>query len=123
VCFLGWQEKEQMVADYQNANLFVNPSRDEGMPNVVLEAMASGLPIVATRIAGSEELVVPGETGLLVPPEDVAAVHAALRELIPDAALRRKMGAAARRRVEQHYTWRSVAKLNLELLGKAAEKK
>jgi len=113
----------ESVPDYLHAaELFCFASITETQGLVTLEAMASGLPIVATRIAGSEELVLPGETGLLVPPEDTEAVCAALRELIPNAALRKAMGAAARQRVETRYTWRSVAKMNLELLRKAVEK-
>ena len=63
--FAGWLSSEQLKEQYAAANVFLFPSRHEGMPNAVLEAMASGLPVVATRIAGNEELVVDGETGSL----------------------------------------------------------
>ncbi|KAA3646292.1 MAG: glycosyltransferase family 1 protein [Chloroflexi bacterium] len=121
VDFAGWRGKSDLPVCYQDANLYVYPSRHEGMPNVVLEAMASGLPVVASRIAGNEELVIPDETGLLVPPDDVDALTDALRQLIPDAQRRQQMGQAARQRVEEHYTWRSVAEQYLELLEKAVE--
>lgn len=110
VQFLGWQSREQLVVQYRWSNLFIFPSRQEGMPNAVLEAMASGLPVIASRIAGSEELVVDGETGILVPNEDVISLRSALRKLLGDASLRQKMGIAARRRVEGHYRWEDVAK-------------
>jgi glycosyltransferase involved in cell wall biosynthesis len=58
VFFLGWQAREQILESYRQANLFLFPSRHEGMPNAILEAMASGLPVIATCIAGNEELVV-----------------------------------------------------------------
>lgn len=118
VTFLGWQSKEDLARAYQQANLFLFPSRHEGMPNAVLEAMSSGLPVVATRIAGSEELVLDGETGLLVPSEDVDALRDALRKILSDAALREKMGAASRLRVEREYSWESVARQYSEYLEK-----
>lgn len=71
------------------------PSRFEGMGRVVLEAMACGVPVVASRVGGIPDLVRDGETGLLVPPGDPAALAAALDRLLADAARRRAMGAAA----------------------------
>ena len=79
------------------------------MPNVVLEAMASGLPIIASRIAGNEELVVDGETGILFPSEDIEALCVALRQLLSDASQRQVMGNASRRHVEALYSWESTA--------------
>jgi glycogen synthase len=111
-----WLTGDALLQQYRAANLFVFPSRHEGMPNAVLEAMASGLPVIATRIAGNEELVIPGETGLLVPSEDTAALKNALAELIADAARREQMGKAARRHVEQHYTWSQIARKYLTLM-------
>ncbi|MEI7989021.1 MAG: glycosyltransferase family 4 protein [Chloroflexota bacterium] len=109
VHFTGWLDKDAMLEQYRQANVFVFASRHEGMPNAVLEAMASGLPVVASRIAGNEELVVPGETGFLVPGEDVTALRSALEKILEDANLRQRMGLAARQRVETQFTWRAVA--------------
>jgi glycosyltransferase involved in cell wall biosynthesis len=117
---LGSLNAEALRQEYQAANLFVFPSRHEGMPNAVLEAMASGLPVIASRIAGNEELVVHGETGLLVPPEDVAALRASLRDLIGDAMQRRRMGEAAHRRAQTEYGWKSAADRTLTILRGAA---
>src|SRR5512138_1135212 len=75
VHLLGWASSEQLKEQYARANVFVHPSRHEGMPNAVLEAMASELPAVATRIAGNEELIEDQETGLLVPVDDVDALR------------------------------------------------
>lgn len=122
VKFLGWQTKSALVERYHQANLFVYPSRHEGMPNVVLEAMASGLPVIASEIAGNEELVLPGETGVLVPTENVVELRAAIRALILYPERRRNMGAAARKRVEEQYTWASTAQQYLKLLSAALEK-
>ena len=69
---------------FQQASLFVLSSVHEALPNVVLEAMAAGLPVVATRVGGLPELVAPGETGWLVPPRDPAALAAALSQLLAD---------------------------------------
>ena len=119
VHFLGWQTADQLKKQYAEANLFLFPSRHEGMPNAVLEAMASGLPVVATSIAGNEELVVKGETGALVPVEDVAALREALRPFLIQAEMREKMGSAARLRVEQSYPWTRVADEYQSILEKA----
>lgn len=123
VDFVGWQDKDGLVDYYRRANLFVYTSRDEGMSNAVLEAMAAGLPVVATRIAGNEELVLEGETGALVPSEDPEAVTAALMALIPDEAKREQMGAAGRERVNEFYTWEHTANQYLELMQTFLEKK
>ncbi len=118
VNFLGWQPQADLAQGYHRANVFLFPSRHEGMPNAVLEAMASGLPVVATRIAGSEELVLDGETGVLVTPEDVNALRDGLRRLLTDAQMRERMGHASRLRVEREYSWESVARQYSEYLEK-----
>jgi glycosyltransferase involved in cell wall biosynthesis len=120
VSFSGWQSRQDLPNTYRNANLFVNPSRHEGMPNTVLEAMSSGLPVLASRISGNEELVTE-ETGVLFPPEDSLALQNALRELLPNAELREKMGAAARKRVEAQYSWDKVAEAYLNLMNSSME--
>lgn len=109
VTFLGWQSREQLMEQYRQANLFLFPSRHEGMPNAVLEAMASGLPVIASRISGNEELVVDGKTGLLVPSEDIGSLREALKKLLNEGPLRKEMGQASCHRVEEHYTWESTA--------------
>jgi glycosyltransferase involved in cell wall biosynthesis len=102
VRFLG--PRSDIPAQLAELDLLVLPSRWEGMPNVALEAMAARLPVVATAVGGTPEVVVDGETGLLTPAEDVAALTAALRSLILDADGRAAMGAAGRRRVEEGFT-------------------
>ncbi len=80
------------------ADVFALPSRDEGLPLAVLEAMAQGLPVVATPVGGVPELVREGQDGLLVPVEDHAALAAAITRLAADAALRSEMGKSGRAR-------------------------
>lgn len=119
--FIGWQKSEQLKEQYCAANLFLFPSRHEGMPNAVLEAMSSGLPVVATRIAGSEELVVNGETGALVPTEDVESLQESLRPLLVDAKMRERMGRGSRQRVEQSFSWDRVAERYQQMLEKVSK--
>ena len=109
VFFLGWQSREQIRESYRQANVFLFPSRHEGMPNAILEAMSSGLPVIATCIAGNEELVIQGQTGYLVPSEDIESLQDALKKLLNNSALRQQMGEASRRRVEENYSWESTA--------------
>ncbi len=115
VRFAGWIGREDMPGLLRRADAFVFPSRDEGMPNAVLEAMASGLAVAATRIAGNEELVVIGETGFLVPPDDPAALADVLARLIADRTLCARLGAAGRDKVVRDYSWRAVAEAYLAL--------
>jgi glycosyltransferase involved in cell wall biosynthesis len=86
------------------ADIFVLPSRWEGLPVALLEAMAVGLPVVATHVEGVEEVVQNQAQGLLVPPGDPEALAAALIELLGRDEARRRMGEAARRRIEESYT-------------------
>lgn len=118
VTFAGWQSRSELIECYRQSNLFLFPSRHEGMPNAVLEAMASGLPVIATRIAGNEELVIPEKTGLLVESENQTALQAALRRLIENPALQQTMGRNSRQRVEEFYSWESTAKQYANLLEK-----
>jgi sugar transferase (PEP-CTERM/EpsH1 system associated) len=88
---------------------FVLPSLTEGISNTVLEAMATGLPVVATRVGGNPELVEHGVTGALVPVGNPLVLAAALRYYVEDARLREGHGEAARRRVLQHFTLERMA--------------
>lgn len=116
VRFLGWRSGDDLVACYQSADVFVVPSRDEGMPNTVLEAMACGLPVVGSRISGIEEAVRDGETGLLFPPGDVGALADTIARLMADGGERARMGAAARDRVRGAFTWASAGEAYARLI-------
>ncbi len=80
------------------------PSLGEGISNTILEAMATALPVLATRVGGNAELVVAGETGMLVPPGDVPALAQGLVALAGDPQTARRLGAAGRERVEQRFS-------------------
>jgi glycosyltransferase involved in cell wall biosynthesis len=86
------------------ADIFVLPSRWEGLPVALLEAMDAGLPVVATGVEGVEEVIQNADEGILVPPEDARALAASISALGKDAGRRARMGAAARARVRASYT-------------------
>lgn len=105
----GWQGWEGMPEIYRNADVFVLPSYDEGMPTALLEAKATGLPVIGTRFAGMGEAILDGKTGMLVPPEDADALADALTQMIADPARWEMLGRAGRARVASYYSWTSVA--------------
>ncbi|HSB70238.1 MAG TPA: glycosyltransferase [Candidatus Methylomirabilis sp.] len=99
--FLG--EQPDVAPWLAQMHLYVQPSVAEGMPNSVLEAMASGLPVVATTVGGTPEVVVDGETGLLVPPRDPAAMAGAIEKISADPVMAEAFGRAGRLRVEMQF--------------------
>ncbi|MFO0891133.1 MAG: glycosyltransferase [Isosphaeraceae bacterium] len=102
VTLLG--ETRDVRSVMMRGSIFVLPSRSEGISLTLLEAMASGLPTVATRVGGSPEIVVEGETGLLVPPADPEALAGALLRLRRDPEAACRMGQAGRSRVERDFS-------------------
>jgi glycosyltransferase involved in cell wall biosynthesis len=95
----------------ENADVFVLSSLSEGMPVSILEAMAAGLPVVASAVPGLEEVVLDGETGFLATPGDAAALAEKLGELVDDPDRRSSFGAAGRARAEEHFSlpaWRDA---------------
>ncbi|HEX7120545.1 MAG TPA: glycosyltransferase family 4 protein [Longimicrobiales bacterium] len=105
VSFTGVVSGDAKLEFLREADIFVFPGyQAEGLPLVVLEAMAAGLPVVATRVGAIADAVVDGESGVIVPPRDVAALAAAIRRLAGDAALRERMGRAGRDRFSKEFT-------------------
>ncbi len=105
IAWHGAQPQTRVLAELQQADLFVLPSRvaasgdRDGLPNVLMEAQSQALPVVATRLSAIPELILDGETGLLVPPEDTGALADALQRLIGDPRLRGALGRAGAQRV------------------------
>ena len=99
VTLLGDVTRDQLASEYVSAQCFCLPSVQEGFGIVFLEAMAAGLPVVACRAAAVPEVVVDGQTGVLVPPRDPAALADALAALLGRSDRARELGAAGRRRV------------------------
>jgi glycosyltransferase involved in cell wall biosynthesis len=102
VQFLGWQSDLRSVL--RTWDIFVLPSRNEGAPIAVLEAMSEGLPVVATNVGGLPELIEHGHSGFLIPPCDPLALARQLRVLVLEPELRQVQGAAGRSRVNKHFT-------------------
>jgi glycosyltransferase involved in cell wall biosynthesis len=100
--FLG--ERTDTVTLLAMADFCVLSSWEEGFSNVVLEAMAAGLPIVVTKVGGNPEAVTDQEAGLVVPPRDPKALGNAILRLAQDPDLRQRLGAAAKRRVKQEFS-------------------
>jgi glycosyltransferase involved in cell wall biosynthesis len=109
--------RDDVAAVLAAADIFVLPSYFEAMPMSVIEAMLVGLPVVASDIRGPREQVVPGVTGLLVPPRQVAPLAEALARLAEDAGLRAAMGLAGRERAVALYGEDLVVARSLDLLG------
>lgn len=93
---------EEMQAIYSTADLFVLPSISEGTPRVLLEAMAAGLPIVATKVGGIPDIIEDGENGILVPPGDAGALAKAIQKVLINESLRRNLVAKGRKFAETH---------------------
>ena len=104
----GWLPRSALPGMYQSADCLVNPSFYEGMPNVVLEAMASGLPVIASKVPGHDALVVDGETGFLFDLQEPDRLLSALKRM-KDVDLCRRMGANGRVRVVAEFLWSKAA--------------
>ena len=114
VTLLGAISKPDLRREYAGADLFVLPSRAESFGAVLLEAMASGLPVVATRVGGIPEVVEEGATALLVPPDDVDALSQAVRRLAEDPELSRRLSRSGRPRAET-FSWTRLTPRYVEL--------
>jgi len=115
--FLGTREDVPQVL--ASSDVFTLSSRSEGLPVSILEAMAAGLPVVATDVGGVAEAVVDGETGLLVPAGNPQALTDALERLLRDEALRHRLGAAGRERALREFHVPSFRHAHLELYRRA----
>ncbi|WP_165244799.1 glycosyltransferase [Paludisphaera soli] len=102
----------------RSADLLVHAAHWEGMPNVVLEAMAAGLPVISTAVEGVEELVIPGRTGRIVPAGDPPGLAAAIFEALTDREIERSQGKAGRLRVEAEFSTRRMVARYEELWSK-----
>ena len=101
--FLGYRSQSDVAALLKETDALVLPSFAEGLPVVLMEALAAEVPVITTQIAGIPELVRPGETGLLVPPGDAAALARAIETLLQDPALARRLARAGRTRVTAEF--------------------
>ena len=109
IIFSGKVSREELPFYYSACDIVAVPSLQEGFPVVVLEAMASGKPVVASRVGGIPEAIETGLNGILFEPGNVPQLTRALATLLEDEGLRRKMGRAARQIAETRYDWKKIA--------------
>jgi glycosyltransferase involved in cell wall biosynthesis len=121
LCFTGY--RKDVPALLASLDLFVLPSYREGMPRALLEAMATGLSVVATSIRGCREEVVNGVTGFLVPPRDQVSLAEAIKKLLFSEKLRAEMGAAGRARVLAAFDERKIVARQIECIERLAARK
>jgi glycosyltransferase involved in cell wall biosynthesis len=115
----GFVEHDELERLYRRAAVVACPSHREGFGVVCAEAMAHGRPVVASAVGGLLDLVVDGETGVLVPPGDAVALRAALERLLGDGELRHRMGEAARARIRERFSWEAVTAATVALYERA----
>ena len=118
VIFTGFLEAPARVSPV--LDLYVASSQKEGLPLSLLSAMGAGLAVVATDVPGHREVVIPGETGLLVPAEDPGALAEAVAALLADPARRRSMGEAGRRRVLKEFGLQAMVDCTAAIYRRAA---
>lgn len=109
--FLGWVSREHYLRLLARCTAFVLPSLFETFGIVLLEAMASGKPVVASRIIGPADVVIEGETGLLFPPGETGKLRSTIERLLADPRERSRMGTRGRRTAKEHYDFRVTAAL------------
>ena len=110
---LGFVQHTELPPLYERAAVVAVPSHREGFGVACAEAMAHARPVVASAVGGLLDLVVDGETGILVPPRDVPALRGALERLLADPDLRRRLGEAGRARVQERFSWPAVTDATL----------
>ena len=116
---IGFVGPDEVSKLYGRAAVVVVVSSAEGLPNVVLEAMAHGKTVIATPVGGIPTVIEDGKTGLLVPVRDTAALRAAIERALGDPKLRRRLGRAARKRVEGYCSWNRVTDATLAVYASA----
>jgi glycosyltransferase involved in cell wall biosynthesis len=121
VQFLGKKTHEELPALLQSSDLFCRPSLSEGLGNAFLEAMAAGIPVIATPVGGIPDFLEDGETGVFCQPHDPASIAAAAQRIQQDAALREKILVQADALVRDRYDWDGIARRMGDLLASIAQ--
>ena len=118
MAFLGFVTEDEVIRELQDSDLFVLPSFVEGLPVSVMEAMAVGVPVISTNIAGTSELIEDGKSGLLVRPSDSEAIADAIIRMVNDYDFRLRAAELGRRKVVDEFDLETeCAKLNTFLLN------
>ena len=116
VQFKGWVNKNELRKLYQESWCMVNPSFNEGMPNAVLEAMSCGLPVIASQVVGNADIITHRQNGMLFKLDNSEALFTSLLEILMDMGLRAKLGANARKHIEQNFSWEITVRSYLQLI-------
>ena len=103
-------DRARLVELYRGAAAFVHPAHYEGLPTVLLEAMACGCPVIATAVSGALDVINHGQNGLLIPPRDPAQMSLALMQLLRQPDFSQELGQAARKTIEERYSWEVVGR-------------
>ncbi|MGB3760534.1 MAG: glycosyltransferase family 4 protein [Rivularia sp. (in: cyanobacteria)] len=119
VNFVGYKSQAEVRKYFEEADVFVSSSFAEGVPVVLMEAMAAGVPVVAPQIAGVSELVENGVSGYIVPPGDTISLAKSIEKLLNDAELRTKFGIAGRNKVEKEFNINIEAEKLYQVMSKA----
>ncbi len=101
-------DRNKLLQYYQSSTVYVLPSYYEGLPTALLEAMSCGIPVVATNVEGSSEVINSGETGLLVSPRDPEKLAEAILKLLDNEELRKQVGLKAREHIKNNYDWEII---------------
>jgi len=109
VIWHGWLDKEKLRDCYRACDCLVNPSLYEGMPNTVLEAMACGLPVIASNVAGNKDIIVNSENGILFNASDIIALADALPLVAADNSLCKRLGKVSRQNAVDFFSWNNAA--------------
>jgi glycosyltransferase involved in cell wall biosynthesis len=122
VVFRGKVPQEDLIGCYDRADILLNPSLwQEPFGLISVEAMARGLPVIASRVGGTQEIVTHGVNGLLYEPGDTYALAAAIQQLASDGTLRARFGAASRRTIQEHFTLEENARRVAQHLQRAIQ--
>ncbi len=121
ICFAGLKSQDEVSALLQKAAVLVLPSVEEGLGVVLLEALSSGLPCVASDAGGIRDVITP-DVGILVAPGDAHAIGEAVNDLLGDPEKRMSMSLAARKRAVEHYEWRLIAHRLLDIYQRVISK-
>lgn len=119
IYFMGWLKEKELIQLYQEADIFVSASNWEGMPNTALEAMACGLPLVLSNIAGHEELVRKELNGFLFEARNEAEYIKKIKFLIENPTKTQEMGRQSRQLAITHYEWKEIAAKRLRIYEEA----
>jgi glycosyltransferase involved in cell wall biosynthesis len=122
VKFLGYVPDEKLPSLYSASDIFVLPAIYENFPFAILEAQATGLPVISTKVGGIPEFLVDNENGFVIDPGDSIQLTQRLLALLQDAKLAKEMGDRGRKLIEEKFDWRIITGQVIDLYHKLLEK-